>query len=187
VRIVSNQPTHKSMLRGSFHALEVGKREDVEQLGAGAGPRALRRARIRRSSSSGRIGRHGLGRVRVVVVTDHGHARRDGVTLGPRSDRVEPTTECSLLAPFGHCTLVAGSTYSHRIRLPIVAVGGLARRVSWSQAAPTYRRSRIPAYQPMYVFVRGTGRHAARLVSFGRQTVTSTAPSATTCRPAAGC
>ena len=30
-------------------ALEVGQHEDVEQLGAGAGPRASRRARIRRS------------------------------------------------------------------------------------------------------------------------------------------
>src|SRR5215207_2747308 len=36
-------------------AVEVGEHEDVEELGAGAGPRALRRARSRRSSSSGLI------------------------------------------------------------------------------------------------------------------------------------
>jgi hypothetical protein len=41
-------------------SLEVGEHEEVEQLGAGAGPRVSRRSRSRRSSSSGFSGRRNL-------------------------------------------------------------------------------------------------------------------------------
>jgi hypothetical protein len=50
IRFLSHIP-HIS--RDPLGSLEVGKHQYVEQLGAGAGPRASRRSRSRRSSSSG--------------------------------------------------------------------------------------------------------------------------------------
>src|SRR4029453_12551658 len=116
-------PAEPVKIADPIGALEVGEHQDVDELGRGAGPRASRHSRSRRSSSSGRVearrALNGDARPRLLPV----RADLDDLTATERVELVSDALVASWSSHEQARRLAAGEVLQHVVAP--AAVGGL--------------------------------------------------------------